>query len=188
MNTGQWFVDSTGKRWFFDSGSLALDFAYTGDLGYDNPDWERLHSTSDLEEWLTDRFGVLTDATSKVDFATAFTLRRAITGIARAYGTGTAPLPNHVDDLNDIAAHAAIAPHLTGGTAPAVPTTPRRALASIAHHAISTFESGPERIRCCGASDCNLIFHDSSRPNARRWCSMKRCGNRTKIRNYRAKA
>ncbi|MEO8907921.1 MAG: CGNR zinc finger domain-containing protein [Microbacteriaceae bacterium] len=28
--TGQWFDSADGQRWWFDSGSLALDFAYTG--------------------------------------------------------------------------------------------------------------------------------------------------------------
>ena len=30
---GQWFTSAEGTRWWFDSGSFALDFAYTGGDG-----------------------------------------------------------------------------------------------------------------------------------------------------------
>jgi predicted RNA-binding Zn ribbon-like protein len=45
-----------------------------------------------------------------------------------------------------------------------------------------------ERIRECAADDCGLVFYDESRSNNRRWCSMKRCGNRAKVRTHRANA
>ena len=46
--TGQWFRTRDGHRWFFDSGSLPLDFAYTGAMG-GNPAWETLHSPDHLD-------------------------------------------------------------------------------------------------------------------------------------------
>lgn len=53
--TGQWLISSDGQRWWFDSGSIALDFAYTGALG-DNPAGELLHSAGDLADWLNERY------------------------------------------------------------------------------------------------------------------------------------
>jgi predicted RNA-binding Zn ribbon-like protein len=49
--------------------------------------------------------------------------------------------------------------------------------------------SGPlaVRIRECASDDCPLVFVDSSRPGARRWCAMERCGNRHKLRALRAR-
>jgi predicted RNA-binding Zn ribbon-like protein len=49
--------------------------------------------------------------------------------------------------------------------------------------------SGPlaERIRECASDDCPLVFVDTSRPGARRWCAMERCGNRHKLRALRAR-
>jgi predicted RNA-binding Zn ribbon-like protein len=49
--------------------------------------------------------------------------------------------------------------------------------------------SGPlaERIRECASDNCPLVFVDSSRPGARRWCTMERCGNRHKLRAHRAR-
>ena len=35
---------------------------------------------------------------------------------------------------------------------------------------------------------CRMVFHDESRTNNRRWCSMERCGNRAKVRAHRERA
>lgn len=36
-------------------------------------------------------------------------------------------------------------------------------------------------IRQCEANDCVLYFVDTSKSHKRRWCSMKMCGNRSKV-------
>lgn len=41
-----------------------------------------------------------------------------------------------------------------------------------------------DRVRECGAEDCNWLFLDCSRAGTRRWCSMSSCGNREKARRY----
>lgn len=186
MQTGQWFVDYAGTRWFFDSGSLALDFGYTGDYGYGRPEWERLHGASDLTAWLTERFGDLVKPATSVQFRAAVDLRTAIATIAMSLADDSAPDPDAVDLINEAAATADLAPTLTGGTeSPPAPAV-SRALSTIARDAVRVFSGGTDRIRRCGADDCALIFYDSSRPNARRWCSMQRCGNRTKVRTHRS--
>ena len=183
--TGQWFVDSKGTRWFFDSGALSLDFGYTGDYGYDVPAWEQLHCADDLAGWLTGRFGALQAAATAAQFAGALRLRAAITSVARAIADGVRPRSTDVDLINGVAAGADIAPVLDGGSVGPQPVDVARALSTIARDAVATFSSGPGRIRRCGSDNCALIFLDSSRPNSRRWCSMQRCGNRTKLRTHR---
>jgi predicted RNA-binding Zn ribbon-like protein len=37
-------------------------------------------------------------------------------------------------------------------------------------------------VRACGAKDCEWFFLDTSKNHRRRWCDMKRCGNRAKAR------
>lgn len=44
-----------------------------------------------------------------------------------------------------------------------------------------------DRLRQCPASDCAWVFWDQSPRGARRWCSMKVCGNRAKARTYAAR-
>ncbi|MFF6787082.1 CGNR zinc finger domain-containing protein [Streptomyces sp. NPDC012510] len=39
-----------------------------------------------------------------------------------------------------------------------------------------------------GADTCVLRFLDRSPAHNRRWCSMSRCGNRTKVRLHQARA
>jgi predicted RNA-binding Zn ribbon-like protein len=44
------------------------------------------------------------------------------------------------------------------------------------------------RIRKCGASDCEVYFIDTSKAHRRQWCSMQNCGNREKQRRWRSGA
>lgn len=41
-------------------------------------------------------------------------------------------------------------------------------------------------VKRCAATDCGGLFLDTSRTHRRRWCSMAGCGNRDKVRRYRA--
>lgn len=43
------------------------------------------------------------------------------------------------------------------------------------------------RLRLCDADDCGWLFIDASRNRSRRWCDMSDCGNRAKVRRYRAR-
>jgi predicted RNA-binding Zn ribbon-like protein len=43
-----------------------------------------------------------------------------------------------------------------------------------------------ERLKVCPADDCLWAFYDTSRNRSRRWCQMEVCGNRSKVRTYRA--
>lgn len=58
-------------------------------------------------------------------------------------------------------------------------------LAPIARSALDLLRS-PERdrIRLCAAEDCVWLFLDTSRNRSRRWCDMKQCGNRNKVRRF----
>jgi predicted RNA-binding Zn ribbon-like protein len=42
-------------------------------------------------------------------------------------------------------------------------------------------------IRKCESDKCVLWFYDTTKGHKRRWCSMATCGNRHKIRKFRAK-
>jgi len=43
----------------------------------------------------------------------------------------------------------------------------------------------PKRLRRCAAMECGRWFLDTSKGGRRRWCSMARCGNRSKAARYR---
>ena len=42
-------------------------------------------------------------------------------------------------------------------------------------------------VRACAASDCGWWFVDDTRNHSRRWCDMKLCGNRDKVRRFRSR-
>lgn len=176
--TGQWFDSRNGQRWWFDSGSLAFDFAYTG--GFDGPpEWERWHAPADAERWWRERFGarVSVDETA---YRNARELRAAI-----ARGAMAASLDREVpeDDAAVIDRYAAM-PDLPPQLGTPVAPTADRLLAVVARDAVAALDR-PGRVRACSADDCGLVYLDTSRAGSRTWCSMRRCGNRHKIRRLR---
>jgi len=45
-----------------------------------------------------------------------------------------------------------------------------------------------ERVRVCADDSCAWLFLDTTRNRTRRWCDMKICGNRNKVRRFRGQA
>jgi predicted RNA-binding Zn ribbon-like protein len=178
--TGQWFVANDGHRWWFDSGSIAFDFAYTG--GFPGPpDWEHWHEPDDVAGWWRERFGVDVPV-NDLGYARACELRSSIAQAALA-ASSERPFPSAaVTVIDDWAARSDVPPQL--GTAPLI--TNDRLLATIARDAVESLRQ-TERVRACQASDCMVIFVDTSRSGNRAWCSMQRCGNRHKVRALRAR-
>jgi predicted RNA-binding Zn ribbon-like protein len=46
--------------------------------------------------------------------------------------------------------------------------------------------SAIDRVRLCADSTCGWLFADTTRSGTRRWCDMKVCGNRNKVRRFRS--
>jgi predicted RNA-binding Zn ribbon-like protein len=190
--TGRRLIDPKGGSFFFDAGALCLDFAHTGGEGH-YAVFESLHQPADLAEWLAQPplEVALTVPASAGDLTAAKTLRQAIWDAAHARAAHR-PLPaGAVATINRAAAAAPLLPALAGdGTAMewTPPVRARQALSNLAREMIELL-SGPlaERIRECESDNCPLVFVDTSRPGARRWCAMERCGNRHKLRVHRAR-
>lgn len=121
-------------------------------------------------------------------------LREHLHSILAAVHSGRAARPLDLDAISAAiqAAHAA----------QALVTSPSRRLAShcwslpvtpdIPLHACALaierllVDQDRERIRKCGASDCDVYYLDKSKGQLRQWCSMKGCGNREKQRRWRS--
>jgi predicted RNA-binding Zn ribbon-like protein len=54
--------------------------------------------------------------------------------------------------------------------------------------ALSVQDGSWQRVKACAADACQWAFYDRSRNHSGRWCEMAVCGNRTKVRSYRARA
>ncbi|MDR5698441.1 CGNR zinc finger domain-containing protein [Agromyces aerolatus] len=187
---GQWLTTpDDGQQWWFDTGSFALDFAYTGPILDGAAD--RLHEPDDLTAWLRERFPMPVGAAAPRDLADAGALRAAITRLALAASRDEALDSSDIDVVNLYAATPDIPPALPGGTRQAGRSvqTVGQTLSTIAREAVDLVSPGNlERIRACSADDCGIIYLDTSRAATRRWCSMQRCGNRAKVRAHRARA
>ncbi len=180
---------SDGHIWWFDSGSLAIDFAYTGAM--DASGGEIMPAASDLTAWLLGRFPEVVDGATDRDLIDARALRGSLARAATARSRGDEIPSDDVDVINLFAATPDIAPSLKGGTRQAGRSRAKasQALSVLAREAVELFAANPtDRIRQCAADDCELVFYDESRSNNRRWCSMQRCGNRAKVRAHRARA
>jgi predicted RNA-binding Zn ribbon-like protein len=198
--TGRVLTDPRGASFRFDAGAVCLDFAHTGGEG-PYAVFETLHRPSDLGEWLAQPplSAVVTVPVTGRELSDAKALRQAIWVLAHARADGRALPADAVAVLNAAAARPSLAPQLApqsasppsdgvAGAGWAPPVRAAQALSTLAREMIELL-SGPlaERIRECASDDCPLVFVDSSRPGARRWCAMERCGNRHKLRAHRAR-
>jgi predicted RNA-binding Zn ribbon-like protein len=176
----------------FGLGHVTLDFLAT--LGGRDPNrTERLVTPGDLARWLVeaglvDAAVAAGPAVSGQSLDDARELRGAIgrvLGCARDDGQPSAP---DVRLVNEWARHPVAAPQIGPGFARVlVGLDPVAAtLAHLARESVE-FVTGPEIGRLHTCAGCTLLFIDRSRPGTRRWCSMERCGNRSKTASYRQK-
>jgi predicted RNA-binding Zn ribbon-like protein len=172
-------------RFHWKSGRLCLDFVATVGERW-RRSFDRLLAPDDLARWMVES-GLLASPpqVSGRQLAVGRELREAINRLARPR---TGPEPGDRDELNRLAARVPLAPQLTAQNRLVwIADRPVEAMfATIARDAVDLL-SGPlaARIRECGAADCALLFVDTSRPGARRWCSTAACGNRVRTKAYR---
>jgi predicted RNA-binding Zn ribbon-like protein len=190
--TGRTLHDPKGGSFWFDAGAVCLDFAHTGGEGR-YAVFETLHAPADLGEWLAQPplAAVMTVPVTARELAAAKTLRQAIWDAAHARAAHRPLSAKAVATINRAAAAAPLVPELDAiGTTVgwAAPVRATQAMSTLAREMVELL-SGPlsERIRECAGDNCPLVFVDTSRPGARRWCAMERCGNRHKLRALRAR-
>ena len=173
----------------FRTGRMCLDFAHTGGDG-ELAVWELLHTPDDLARWLvivTDPTGVDEVGAGDDDLVRALQLRTAVWNTAQRAISGCAATAADRVTINEVASGRAPVRQLTStGVGLAGPVDAASLLVVLARDAIDLF-GGPEahRVRECASDTCQLLFVDRSRPGARRWCSMQRCGNIAKVRAHR---
>lgn len=175
------------------TGALWLDLVYTGGAG-DRSRWEALHTPSDVAAWALSS-GVVSDPSTvridEADLRATHRLRETLWDMANRLADGKLPTSDAVAHLNTVAQEADPVPQLVLRSGALELDRGRNAdgaqvLSAIARDAIALL-SGPhaDRVKRCAATDCALLFVDTSRPGARRWCAMSRCGNRDKARTRR---
>ena len=169
-------------------GRLSLDLSWT--LRYRSVDPTDLLATpADLDDWITTAVAPVRQLADHGDLASAIELREAIHAGAASriagedIGRGIRGLINdwaaRPAPFRSLGGHADAPSHLRPGA------EVESALAAVALDAVDLLASDDSRLRRCEAPGCSLLFHDSSRPGTRRWCSTERCGNRVNTTTYR---
>jgi len=187
----------------FCGGDLAIDFTNTVGNRGDDPE-EHFNTFGDVVAWAEAR-GVITRtaaralrrrAASDPDEARrahgrAVDLREALYRVLEALAGKRRPPP---DDLNVLNAH--VSATFEGAALSASGTrftleTPRgvgldEVLRRVVRAAVDLLASDRvEHIGRCADDSCAWLFLDTTRSRTRRWCDMKSCGNRNKVRRFR---
>ncbi len=186
--------------WIWDGGRVCLDFVNTLRYRWRTTPEETLRNPGDLVLWLQ-QAGLLTpgiqDPGAAAVLASGRRLRETVDRAVLAVADNRLPSSGDITMLNRSAAQAprpALQIAVTDGRLePAgtanIATDASAALALIAQDAVELLLSAEiRRVRVCGADECALRFVDRSPARNRRWCSMSRCGNRTKVRLHQARA
>ena len=192
----------------FASGCLCLDFANTKSWRPSPAPHERLHHFDDLVRW-GEKAHLLGPAqaahlrmTGRRGGAGATLLREARALREALYRTFSAVADGAQADGADAARLYARCAGLLRGTrvrarggaltadVPGAGRTSasaeRLVLWPVLWSAMRLF-AAPElaHVRKCAAPDCGWLFVDVTKNRSRRWCAMRVCGNRDKVRRYR---
>ncbi|HET7206912.1 MAG TPA: ABATE domain-containing protein [Terriglobales bacterium] len=187
-------------RYDFVGGSLALDFTNTvHSHGTADPE-DDLKSVTNLVEWAV-QARVLQDRDArharrvrenKVWFRRALTLRELLYDIFSCAAQRKRPNREALKEFEGLYRNAARDAEFQLGadhyrlTWPA--TDPLQCVVQeIIRSAAELLTSNAlSRVRQCSGEACSWLFVDNSRNGMRRWCEMRACGNRAKVRRFRA--
>lgn len=167
---------------------LLLDFVNTLEL---RPFVEVLQTPADLAAWLADE-GLVEPGTkaTAAELREAVELREALRTLLGAHNE----LPGDVDAasavLERVSRSAKLGVCFARGGLHLEPASRgvRGALGLIVAEVATAMSEGTwARMKACRAEDCRWAFLDSAKNQSRAWCSMKSCGNREKVRAYRAR-
>lgn len=187
----------------FTGNHLCLDFTNTVNDRSTSPR-ELLNSYSDLLLW-SQEAQLLTEGEAErlreeakhhekaagVVLQRAIDLREALYRIFLAVARGSSPGESELSTLNtefsEAMSRACIVPAKDSFTLDWTDKEKAldRMLWTIARSAADLLTSkGVEDVRVCAADDCRWLFLDTSKNHSRRWCDMKSCGNRAKVRKH----
>ena len=190
----------------FSGGELCLDFANTvAHRGDAQRRVDRLASFADLLEW-SRQAGTISDAdrsqlkraadrapaAARRTLGRAVALREAIYRAMSAHAAGRSIPGPAIDTISREAAiaasHRRIVAERGGGFAWSWSVTNDRLDRPIWPVAWSAADLATSarvnHVRECALETCAWLFLDSSRNQTRRWCDMRVCGNRAKVRRF----
>jgi predicted RNA-binding Zn ribbon-like protein len=169
----------------FDLGHVTLDVLATL-RGRPENRIDRLAAPRDLSRWIAEAGIAEAPPATPELLDDARQLREAIRRVLDSARDGGRPSASDLTLVNEWARSPVPAPQIGPDFARlSVGADPvSGALARIARES-AEFITGSDLARVRSCAGCALLFVDRSRPGTRRWCSMERCGNRSKTARYR---
>jgi predicted RNA-binding Zn ribbon-like protein len=105
--------------------------------------------------------------------------------------TGPAPTRAELSLIEQAAREAGLELHFGSDgppriqpTAPGLPGALGRILAAVF---LAELDGTWDRLKECSDETCTGVFYDRSKNHSGKWCSMQSCGNRNKVRAWRAR-
>jgi predicted RNA-binding Zn ribbon-like protein len=137
------------------------------------------------------RFAEDDPAGARREFRRALELREALYRVLAARARGRAPRGEELAAFNrfvhDVFGRAALA--VAGGQLELATPAGQgldAVLTPVVREAVDLLTAVPApRIGTCADQTCAWLFVDTTRSGTRRWCDMKICGNRNKVRRFR---
>lgn len=190
------------------AGAVCLDFANTVGGLRGREAHEFLHEYSDLVNWSQQaqviapseadrllRHAARRQAEAEEVFARAIALREAIYRIFTALLESCAPAPADLTLLNAELTRATVRRRITwtSGTFSSAWAHDENALDAMLWHVARSAadlltSTDMHLVRQCASDACGWLFVDTTRNRSRRWCDMRGCGNRAKVRRHRSRA
>jgi len=151
-----------------------------------------LRDTSGLRGWLLEHDLIAPrERVTAEDLAHALELREAIRALAIAnHGEPiSTDAPRALDRAAD---RAGLAPRFRADGPPTIEPRMKGADGALGRLVAVIFAAMTDgtwaRFKICRSDTCQWTFYDHSKNQSRSWCSMRICGNRTKVRNYRRRS
>ncbi len=167
---------------------LVIDFVNTLDVDAGS---EQLSDPAALVTWLsqhglTDPAGTASDR----DLEAAIRLREALRRTMIAHNGGEDDASS-ARELETVAQRGQLGIHFPAAgsmrLAPGAGGVDGALAALLIPVALAIQDQSWRRAKACRAPDCQWAFYDRSRNHSATWCDMAVCGNRTKVRAYRAR-
>lgn len=167
---------------------LVIDFVNTVDL---DPYEERLGTPRALVGWLAEH-GLVSPGgrATQAELAEAVAVREALRDLIGVQNDLPADVPAATAVIDAAARRAGLCVRFADGSARVEPSASgvRGALGRILAEVSAGMADGTwSRIKACRAVGCRWAFLDTAKNRSRAWCSMETCGNREKVRAYRAR-
>ena len=150
---------------------------------------EELADPAGLAGFLTETGLAQAPEVSAADVSRVVEAREALRALL-FHNNGVPAGQAELDRLNAAFSGAASEVRFAEGSAAVVPRggAVEGALAQLAMIVRDAMLSGEwARLKACPDEECQWAFYDRSRNRSRTWCNMQECGNRAKVRAFRAR-